>query len=114
MRINETDIIEEIEAQIRKFGGDFTEWCVGTAQDKGVRCQVSGVSGHDTESLLCREAYTPYAADEVIERLVQGCGLRRDQASVRERGPIVFVYRKAQVESTASGDHRDVAAKLAA
>ena len=33
MRINENDIIEEIEAHIRRCGGEFGEWRVGTAKD---------------------------------------------------------------------------------
>ena len=31
--INHDEIIEEIEGHIRKFGGEFGEWCVGTAKD---------------------------------------------------------------------------------
>ena len=111
MRINENDIMDEIEAHMRKFGGDFGEWCVGTAKD----CQGPFFLRHEEpDQMIYREAYTPYAADEVAERLVQGWGLGLDQQAPRERGPIVFVYRKAQANPTASGDHRDVAAKLAA
>jgi hypothetical protein len=33
MPINHEEIIEEIEGQIRKLGGAFGEWCVGTAKD---------------------------------------------------------------------------------
>jgi hypothetical protein len=43
MPINHDEIIEEIEGHIRKFGGGFGEWCVGTGkQVSGVRCQVPG------------------------------------------------------------------------
>ena len=34
MRINENDIMDEVDAHIRKFGGDYHEWCVGTAKDR--------------------------------------------------------------------------------
>jgi hypothetical protein len=33
MRINENDIIDEIEAHIRRCGGELGEWRVGTAKD---------------------------------------------------------------------------------
>ena len=114
MRINENDIMEEVEAHIRKFGGDFGEWCVGTAKD----CHGPFFLLHQEQDcgdqMVYREAYTPYAADEVSERLVQGCGLRPDRESVRDRGRIVFVYRKMPTHSSASGDHQNVASKLAA
>jgi hypothetical protein len=32
MPINHEEIIEEIEGHMRKFGGEFGEWCVGTAK----------------------------------------------------------------------------------
>jgi len=33
MPINHNEIIEEIEGQIRRHGGKFDEWSVGTAKD---------------------------------------------------------------------------------
>jgi hypothetical protein len=33
MLINRDEMIEDIERQIRKFGGAWSEWCVGTAKD---------------------------------------------------------------------------------
>ena len=33
MLINRNEMIEEFERQIRKFGGAWSEWCVGTAKD---------------------------------------------------------------------------------
>jgi hypothetical protein len=33
MPINHDEIIEEMEGHIRKFGGGFGEWYVGTAKD---------------------------------------------------------------------------------
>ncbi len=44
------------------------------------------------EGLIWREAYTPYAAADVAERLAD-CGLRPDRASIPTPGYIVFVYR---------------------
>jgi hypothetical protein len=63
---------------------------VGTARDSAfVRQHVADPS----EGLIYREAYTSYAADGVIERLISGYGLRPDRASAR--GSFVFVYRHA-------------------
>ena len=43
MRIGQNEIIEELSAHMRKFGGEPGEWCVGTAKDlRGVRAQETG------------------------------------------------------------------------
>jgi len=89
MRINQSEIVDEIDAHIRKFGGDYSEWCVGTARDSAFFRQHQADLG---EGLIYREAYTPYAADGVIERLVSGYGLRPDRASGSAPGSFVFVY----------------------
>jgi hypothetical protein len=91
MRINQSEIIDDVEAHIRKFGGDYSEWCVGTARDSAFFRQPAAGLG---EGLIYREAYTSYAADGVIERLVSGYGLLPDRASAR--GNFVFVYRHAE------------------
>ena len=41
MRFSESEIVEDMLEHIRKAGGEFREWHVGMAQDKGARCQVS-------------------------------------------------------------------------
>jgi len=94
MRINQSEIIEDIEAHIRKFGGDYSEWCVGTARDSAFFRQPAAADLG--EGLIYREAYTSYAADGVIERLVSGYGLRPGRASAR--GNFVFVYRHAETQ----------------
>ena len=94
MKINQSEIIEDMEAHIRKFGGDFSEWCVGTAKDAAFFRQPLAVTRG--EGLIYHEAYTCYAADGVIERLVNGYGLRRDRASVP--GSFVFVYRHIETK----------------
>ena len=33
MPLNREEIIDEIKRNIRKFGGEMAEWCVGTAKD---------------------------------------------------------------------------------
>ena len=91
MRINENDIIDEIEAHIRRCGGELGEWRVGTAKDsEGASLPCHRAQAAD-EGLICREAYTPYAAAEAVERLVEGYGLRPDPGSAP--GRVVYVYR---------------------
>ena len=48
------------------------------------------------DQMIYREAYTPYAADDVIERLT-GWGLHPDRESAPQPGRIVFVYRATAV-----------------
>ena len=97
MRVNENEIIEEIEAHIRRCGGEFGEWRVGTARDlEGSPLPCHREQAPD-ERLIYREAYTPYAAAEAVERLVEGFGLRADPGS--ERGRIVYAYRASRPAS---------------
>ena len=92
MRFSESEIIEDIFEHIRQAGGEFDEWNVGTAKEP----QSPVFLRHSGEGLgqgfLHREAYTTYAADEVLDRL-KSCGLRPDGGSGHETGKIVFVYR---------------------
>jgi hypothetical protein len=97
MRIGENDIMDEIDAHIRKFGGDYSEWCVGTAKDSQAPFFRRHLEADLGDQMMYREAYTPYAADDVRDRLVSGCGLHADRASVPQPGRIVFVYRATAV-----------------
>ena len=111
MRFSESEIVEDILEHIRQAGGEFSEWHVGTAsQGERQRAVGSGqqepkdqpASGrprvpraqteNPAQALICREAYTTYAADEVVDRL-KGFGLRPDLTSVPAPGKTVFVYR---------------------
>ena len=94
MRINQSEIIEEMLEHIRQLGGGFSEWCVGTAKDSQAPFLRRHVGADLGDGLISREAYTTYAADEVVDRLAKGCGLHLDRDAVPEPGKIVFVYRK--------------------
>jgi hypothetical protein len=95
MRFNESEIVEDILAHIRQAGGDFSAWCVGTARDREGAFFRRHAAADLGDGLIYREAYTTFAADEVIARLVNDCGLQADHESVSHPGKIVFVYRKA-------------------
>jgi hypothetical protein len=92
MRFNQSDIVEDMLAHIRELGGDISEWCVGTARDREGEFFRRHAAADLDNGLIWREAYTPYAAAEVAERLADS-GLRLDRGSVPTPGYIVFVYR---------------------
>jgi len=96
MPINHDEIIEEVEGHIRKFGGEFGEWCVGTAKDSRGPFFRRHLAADLGDGLIYREAFTTSAADQVIDHLVNACGLRPDHDSVPAPGKIVFVYRPAR------------------
>ena len=103
MPINHDEIIEEIEGHIRKFGGEFGEWCVGTAKDSRGPFFRRHLAADLGDGLIYREAFTTSAASQVVDHLVNDRGLQLDQEAERrsalqgavpEPGKIVFVYRK--------------------
>jgi hypothetical protein len=96
MPINHDEIIEDFEGHIRKFGGGFGEWCVGTAKDPRGPFFRRHLAADLGDGLIYREAFTTSAADQVIDHLVNACGLRPDHDSVPAPGKIVFVYRQTR------------------
>ena len=109
MRFNQSEIIEDILEHIRQGGGKFSDWCVGSAQDPQRPSFAGHASEGSKEGLLYREAYTTYAAEEVLERLVKGCGLRPERAGVPQPGRIVFVYRPTESIATKSSHAKSAA-----
>ena len=114
MPINHDEIIEEMEGQIRKCGGAWEEWCVGTAKDSRGPFFQRHREADLGDGLAYREAYTTTAAQAVVAHLVNTRGLQRDpegsgQSAVGTQAPqvapepgrIVFVHRKmAQVKQS--------------
>ena len=107
MRINENDIMDEFEAHIRKNGGDFGEWCVGTAKDSHGPFFLRHQDQYLGDQMIYREAYTTFAAEEVVERL-QASGLLPATSSLCSRGDIVFVYRRVAAKSDAPASFRPI------
>ncbi len=58
MPINHHEIIEDIEGHIRKFGGAWEEWCVGTAKDSRGPFFQRHREADLGDGLTYREAYT--------------------------------------------------------
>ena len=99
MPINHHEIIEDIEAQIRKCGRRWEEWSVGAAKDSRGPFFQRHREADLGDGLAYREAYTTVAAEAVVEHLVTHRGLALDRAAVPEPGKIVFVYRRTSPES---------------
>jgi hypothetical protein len=119
MPINRAELIEELENNIRKYGGAFGEWCVGTAKDARGPFFQRHLTANLGDGLAYREAFTTDAAQAVVVHLVNHRGLQRDpegsgQSAVGtqppqatpEPGKIVFVYRKtAAIPAAPPSDH---------
>jgi len=103
MKIDNKEIISEFEECIRKFGGGFGEWCVGTAKDTRSPFFRLHQQTDVRDGLAYREAFTTNAAQAVVAHLVDDRGLELVpkvecssdlQDAVSEPGRLVFVYRK--------------------
>jgi hypothetical protein len=104
MPINHEEMIEEIEGHIRKFGGEFGEWCVGTAKDSRGPFFRRHLAADLGDGLAYREAFTTTAAQAVVDHLVNDGGLAFDGDSVPEPGKIVFVYHQARDTGYGAGE----------
>jgi len=113
MPINHEEMIEEIEGHIRKFGGGFAEWCVGTAKDSRGPFFRRHLAADLGDGLIYREAFTTSAASQVVDHLVNDRGLQLDQEAERcsalqgaiaVSGKIVFVYHRTPDSGFGVGD----------
>jgi len=100
MPINHEEIIEEMEGQIRKCGGAWEDWCVGTAKDSRGTFFQRHREADLGDGLSYREAYTPAFAQAVVDHLVNIRGLEIDRESAPEPGRIVFLYKRGEVRSS--------------
>jgi hypothetical protein len=96
MLINRDEMIEEFERQIRKFGGEFGEWCVGTAKDARGPFFQHHRAADLGDGLAYREAFTTEVAQSVVDHMVNNRGLEFDRDAVPIPGKIVFVYHPAR------------------
>ena len=107
-------LLKILKAHIRKHGGAWGEWYVGTAKD----CRGTFFQRHREadlgDELTYREAYTTDAAQAVVAHLVNNRRLEPDHAAATEAdrgstvpqlGKIVFVYRKTRAATTAGSEH---------
>jgi hypothetical protein len=112
MPIKHEEIIEDLEDHIRRFGGERSEWCVGTAKDARAPFFRRHLAADLGDGLIYREAFTTDAADQVIDHLVNHRGLHLDRDAVSDSGRIVFVHRR--LSASVNGHDQTAALKPAA
>ncbi len=94
MPIKHEEIIEDLEDNMKRFGGERGDWCVGTAKDfRGPFFQRHREADLG-DGLAYREAFTTDASQTVLAHLVNNRGLAFDSDSVPDAGKIVFIYHK--------------------
>jgi len=84
MPIIHEEIIEDIEAHIRKSHGACNDWWVGTAKDARAPFFRRHLATDLGDGLIYREAYTTVAAQAVVDHLVNNRGLQLDQDAMQE------------------------------
>jgi hypothetical protein len=84
MPINRDEIIEELEGQIRKCGGAWGDWCVGTAKDSRGPFFQRHREADLGDGLTYREAFTTTAAQAVVTHFINGRGLQPDREAIQE------------------------------
>jgi hypothetical protein len=102
MLMSRDEIIADIGEQIRKGGGDYGAWCVGTAKDS----HGALFTRHQTEDFedgwIYREAFTPGVARDVRDHFVTHCGTDAGVGGEDDPGRIVYAYRKPSHDQEAS------------
>ena len=108
MLINRAEMIDELERNMRKFGGDFTEWCVGTARDARGPFFRRHFAEDLGDGLAYREGFTSDVAQAVVDHLVNDRGLEFDRDGEMVPGTIspsgtISPYRLRGMWSLAAG-----------
>ncbi len=73
MPINHNEIISEIQNHIRKVGGAFADWCVGTAKDPRSPFFESHRVAEKSDGLIYREAFTASGAQAASPAWIPAC-----------------------------------------
>lgn len=94
MLMSRDEIIADIQEQIRKGGGGYGAWCVGTAKDPHSELFTRHQAKDLHDGWVYREAFTPCVAHDVREYFVTQCGIDGDSSRKDEPGRIVYAYKK--------------------
>jgi hypothetical protein len=98
MLLPKDEIIVDIEGQIKKMGGKYTDWYVGIAKDSQEPHFEDHLIEDRNDGFLYREAFTPGCAQEIKDYFVTQREATGDPNS-HEDGRIVYAYRKTPLES---------------
>ena len=105
MATNREEIIADFQEHIRKTGGAFSDWLIGTAKDSRSPFFRNHIMADLGDELIYREAFTTNAAEAIRDHFTNDCGLGPDEAERRsalpapEPGKIVFIYKRGDVKS---------------
>ncbi len=97
MLLPKDEIIADIESQIRRNGGEFSDWCVGVAKDSREPFFEAHLVEDRNDGFLFREAFTPGCAQEIRDYLVNQCGATLDPSS-SDDGRLVYAYGMTPLE----------------
>ena len=95
MLMSRVEIIEEIEEQIRKAGGDHSVWCVGIVEDPQDIPGAAPLAGDQDALVMYRQAYTSQAARAVRDYFVSQCGIGNEAGGEDRDGRFVYLCKKA-------------------
>ena len=90
-----SEIIAEITDHIRKFGGPFTAWCVGTARDWHSPVLVAHQIEEKHDALISREAYTPGGARTVRDYFATQFGSFPGNGEESQDGKLVYAFKNS-------------------
>jgi len=98
MPVLSSEIIADLTEHIRRSGGDFSSWSVGTAQDAHNPLFDADRLKDSDDALIYREAYTPASARAVRDHFVADCGIASANDEVGPAGKLVYLRRKSSPE----------------
>jgi hypothetical protein len=93
MLFPKNEIIADIKGQIRKLGGEYSDWCVGIAKDVQESLFETHLLEDRNDGFLYREAFTLGCAQEIRDYFVTQRGATVDHSS-SDGGRLVYAYRK--------------------
>ncbi len=93
-----SEIIEDIRTHISKCGGNFADWCVGTARDWHSPALEAHEQEEKNDDFICREAYTPASARSVRLHFVNDCGSAQGSGDTSDEGKLVYAFRKQHAD----------------
>ena len=98
------EIIEDITDHIRRRGGTFAVWCVGTARDWRSPVMEAHEHGDQDDNFIVREAYTSASARSVRLHFVNDCGMAETPQDGIDDGKLVFTFGKSPATPSQDND----------
>lgn len=93
MLLPRDEIISDIEAQIKKMGGEYHDWCVGIAKDRREPLFETHLLEDKDDGFLFREAFTPGCAGEIRDHFVAQRVTSDDSSNCANGGRLVYAYK---------------------